>query len=235
MIQVSAANSPWRAQGPAWTWGHAAARFVRHHNAWILLGALAVTAVGRASAGAIGWADLVVAAAFVAFQPFQEWLIHVYILHWRPRRVGGITIDFELARRHRHHHTDPGDLRVGFMPTQTLVLAGLGHALAWPLLMPTDSLAWTALLMVATVGLVYEWTHFVIHTSVVPRNAWVQRVFRYHRLHHFKNENYWMGVTMHLGDRLLGTLADQRAVPASPTARDLAKAVGAAPTDVRVA
>ncbi len=235
MIRVSAADSPWRAQGPAWTWAHAANRFLRHHNAWILISVFVVTAIGRSLAGPLGFSDLIVAAAFIAYQPFQEWLIHVYVLHWRPRRVFGITIDFELARRHRHHHSDPGDLRVGFMPTRTLVLASLAHALLWPLVMPDGALAWTALLMVATIGLVYEWTHFVVHTSVVPRHPWVQRVFRYHRLHHFKNENYWMGVTMHLGDRLLGTLPDQRAVPASPTARDLAKAVGAAPTEVTLA
>ena len=44
---------------------------------------------------------------------------------------------------------------------------------------------------------------------------------RNHRLHHFKNEHYWMGVTMHLGDRVLGTLASPKEVPTSPTCRDL--------------
>jgi hypothetical protein len=46
-------------------------------------------------------------------------------------------------------------------------------------------------------------------------------LWRYHRLHHFKNEHYWQGVTMHLGDRVLGTLPDHTKVPTSPTCRTL--------------
>jgi hypothetical protein len=40
-------------------------------------------------------------------------------------------------------------------------------------------------------------------------------------LHHFKNERYWFGVTSIVGDRVIGTLPDQREVPRSPTARTL--------------
>lgn len=226
-MQTSPENSPWRPSGTAWTLPQAAARFVRHRNVWILTVAVLASLVDRALAGGVTVWDAVIAGALVAFQPFQEWLIHVYILHWRPRKLGRWTIDFELARRHRHHHADPSDLLVGFMPTRTLVLATLGHAAFWALAMPSAALAWTGMLTVATIGLVYEWTHYVVHTSYKPQTAWAKQVFRYHRLHHFKNENYWMGVTNHFGDLVLGTLPDQRAVPASPTARDLARAVGA--------
>lgn len=44
---------------------------------------------------------------------------------------------------------------------------------------------------------------------------------RHHRLHHYKNEEYWYGVSLHLADRLLGTLPSADSVPRSPTARDL--------------
>ena len=228
-MKTSPADSPWRASGPAWTWSAALRRFYHHHNPWILTTLVVTTLVGRLLAGDFSGWDLVIVGAMVAYQPFQEWLIHIYVLHWRPRKLGPWTIDFELARRHRHHHSDPADLQVGFMPTRTLILAALAHGVVWPLLMPTAGLAWTGVLTVAAIGLVYEWTHFVVHTTVQPRSEWAKRVFRYHRLHHFKNENYWMGVTMHLGDRVLGTLPDQKAVPASATARDLARAVGATP------
>ncbi len=227
-MQTSPAESPWRPSGAAWTLPHAALRFAHHRNAWILVASVLTALVGRLFAGApSGW-DALIVVGLLAFQPFQEWLIHVYILHWRPRKLGPVTIDFELARRHRHHHKDPSDLLVGFMPTRTLVLATIGHAAFWWLAMPTPALAWTGMLTIAAIGLVYEWTHYVVHTSVVPRGALAKQVFRYHRLHHFKNENYWMGVTNHLGDLVLGTLPDQKSIPASPTARDLAKAVGAA-------
>ncbi len=226
-MQTSPQDSPWRANGPAWTLGQCAARFMHHRNAWILVVVVIATLIARAVTLDFTLWDLAIVGGLVAFHPFQEWLIHVYVLHWRPRKLGPIKIDFELARRHRHHHADPADLQVGFMPTSTLVMSAIGHAAFWWFVMPTAALAWTGMLTIAAIGLLYEWTHFIVHTSYKPQGARARRVFRYHRLHHFKNENYWMGVTMHLGDRVLGTMPDQRDVPASPTARDLARAVGA--------
>ena len=44
---------------------------------------------------------------------------------------------------------------------------------------------------------------------------------RAHRLHHYRNENYWMGVTNHLGDHVLGTFPNKDDVPVSPTAKTL--------------
>ncbi|MDX2168661.1 MAG: fatty acid hydroxylase family protein, partial [Deltaproteobacteria bacterium] len=48
-----------------------------------------------------------------------------------------------------------------------------------------------------------------------------QRLWRNHRLHHFKNEHYWFGVTMLSGDRLLRTAPAVKDVETSPTARNL--------------
>jgi hypothetical protein len=222
-MRTSPQDSPWRAND------HAARRFLHHVNPWILIAAVVTASVGRLWTLDFSVWDAVIVAGLIAVHPFQEWLIHVYILHWRPRQLGPLKIDFELARRHRHHHSDPGDLQVGFMPTSTLVMSAALHAALWWTLMPTAALAWTGMLTVSAIGLLYEWTHYIVHTSYKPQSATAKRVFRYHRLHHFKNENYWMGVTMHLGDRVLGTMPDQREVPNSPTARDLAKAVGATP------
>ena len=42
-----------------------------------------------------------------------------------------------------------------------------------------------------------------------------------HRLHHYKNEHYWFGVTSTVGDHLLRTAPDQTEVPKSSTARTL--------------
>jgi hypothetical protein len=70
--------------------------------------------------------------------------------------------------------------------------------------------------------LVYEWTHFLIHTTYQPRTKTYRRIWRAHRWHHFRNEHYWFGVTIHTADRLLGTYPDKEAVELSPTARTLA-------------
>ena len=37
----------------------------------------------------------------------------------------------------------------------------------------------------------YEWIHYLTHTAYRPRGALYRGMWRYHRLHHFKNENYW--------------------------------------------
>jgi sterol desaturase/sphingolipid hydroxylase (fatty acid hydroxylase superfamily) len=67
----------------------------------------------------------------------------------------------------------------------------------------------------------YEWTHFLIHTPYRPKRRYYKAIWRNHRLHHYKNEHYWFGVTSIVGDRVIGTQPDQRAVPRSDTARYL--------------
>jgi hypothetical protein len=46
-------------------------------------------------------------------------------------------------------------------------------------------------------------------------------VWRNHRLHHFKNERYWHGITNTVADRVLGTMPVHTEVPRSKTARTL--------------
>jgi len=61
--------------------------------------------------------------------------------------------------------------------------------------------------------------HLLVHTRYRPRTALYRRLWRNHRLHHFKNERLWFGVTMLGGDRLLGTAADPAAVSARASTR----------------
>jgi hypothetical protein len=201
--------------------------FVAHGSPRVLLAALAAALAARAAAG--GWSawDLAPPLLIAALWPLQEWLIHVGILHWRPRRLGRFTLDFRVPRKHRAHHADPTRIALVFIPFHSLfyslpLLAALCLALA-----PTLPLALTALAAYLALALHYEWIHFLIHTRVQPRSRVYRRLWRNHRLHHYKNERYWFGVTRLGGDRLLGTAADARRVPISPTARDLL-AAGAA-------
>jgi len=46
-------------------------------------------------------------------------------------------------------------------------------------------------------------------------------MWRNHRLHHFQNENYWFGLTMLSGDRLLGTLPSGNRAVHSQTVMNL--------------
>jgi hypothetical protein len=189
--------------------------FVRHRSPQLLLGELAVTIAVRAVWGGFNWIDLVILGAILVTQPFTEWLIHVYVLHVRPRGRITRTLDWGAGRSHRLHHRDPADLSWQFIHPYA-VLGGFALNIVLMAVNPhTASYALGATAMT----LAYEWTHFLIHTDVRPRNPIYRRLWRHHRLHHFRNENYWYGVTGRLGDRFLGTLPGKNDVPVSPTAR----------------
>lgn len=185
--------------------------------ATLLLGVL----VARVAVGGIGRWDLAVLGLLVLLQPFSEWVIHVGVLHWRPRRLGRLTLDTQLASEHRAHHRAPHDPRHWYIPLRGGLLGfALAAALA-ALLMPTVGLWLSFLVGMFGLALVYEWTHYLCHSSHRPRSRLYKRLWRHHRLHHFKNEHYWMGVTNPLGDRVLGTMPEPKDVETSPTCRDL--------------
>jgi hypothetical protein len=175
-----------------------------------------------------GWRvrDVVVGAVLVALQPFTEWLIHVFILHAKPKVILGRRYDSATARSHRRHHQAPKDPRFIFIAMPAVktyaVLDVLLFALAWRLDRPSVV---TAVLVANVLTLTYEWTHWLIHTDYQPRSRLYKGLWRAHRLHHFRNENYWFGVTGHLGDRLLRTYPAKDAVPLSPTATTLGVAL----------
>ena len=171
--------------------------------------------------GGLAVRDLVVAAALVGLQPFTEWLIHVFILHWRPREIFGRLRDPWVARSHRRHHQAPKDPRFIFIAMPAIkayaVLDVVLLLLAWR---TSPSIA-TGVAVANSLALLYEWTHWLIHTDYQPRSRLYRGLWRAHRLHHFRNENYWYGVTGHLGDRVLRTYPAKEDVPLSPTATTL--------------
>jgi hypothetical protein len=204
------------------TLGSAVRHFVRHPTPWLLAGWVAVAVAARVVIGSPWrWRELVVVAVLLAVQPFAEWLIHVGILHWKPRRVGPLTLDLHLAREHRVHHRDPKDLEILFVPMRGLFTAMIGTTVAAWFLAASHGEAMT---VSATVGLqftVYEWVHYLIHSPYRPRSRWYRARWRNHRLHHFRNERYWLGVTSNLGDRVLRTNPAKGDVDLSPTAQAL--------------
>ena len=89
------------------------------------------------------------------------------------------------------------------------------------MVLPTFPLWSTFLVGMFGIGVMFEWVHYLCHTSYRPKSRWFRRRKRHHLLHHYKNEKYWLGVTMHLGDRVLGTMPDPKDVEKSPTCRSL--------------
>jgi hypothetical protein len=198
--------------------------FVRHRSPQLLLAELAVTITARWLWGGFGWIDLAILGGILITQPFTEWLIHVYVLHVRPRGRLTNLIDWGAGRSHRLHHRDPADLAWQFIHPYA-VLGGFAINVVLLAVNPHTA---TYAVGATAMTLAYEWMHFLIHTDVRPRNLLYRQLWRHHRLHHFRNENYWYGVTGRFGDRVLGTLPDKDEVPVSPTAHTASAARTAA-------
>ena len=206
----------------AMTLTDAAREFWRHPSPWWLAIGFVGAVIARVVVGDFQWSDAVLPFVVLAVFPFVEWMIHVFILHWRPRRIAGVMIDPLLSRKHRQHHADPKITRLIFIPLESLAGAAVSALIVGLLIIPRTGLGLTFLVTVATIGIVYEWSHYLVHTDYKPKSWFYKTMYRNHRWHHFKNEHYWFAVTTPgLADRVLGTYPDAQTVPTSPTARNL--------------
>lgn len=179
--------------------------------------------------GPFGRADLIAPLATIAMTGTVEWIIHRYLLHapldsWTTRRLG-------TGLGHHQHHLDPPAIEFlmlrGIDAGVFITAFGLVTA-AWslPLMWITGAslvggflTAWAC----AALGLLhYEMVHLMVHTRYRPRLPYYRSLTRRHRLHHFRNEHYWLGVTSNTGDRIFRTLPKEKSdVPLSDTARTL--------------
>ena len=202
--------------------------FVRNGSGRALLAVSLLVVALRSSAGPFHWTDLLAAALTLALLGPYEWIIHRCLLHApvdsaRMQRLG-------IGRGHVEHHQDPFEIRWLMLcwieALSCWALLGLQSALlALPLAVVTDaSIAALALSFwsAATLGLLhYEWIHLLVHTRYRCRTRYYRALQRHHRLHHFRNERYWLGVTARTGDRLRGTMPDRSGVKRSATAKTL--------------
>jgi sterol desaturase/sphingolipid hydroxylase (fatty acid hydroxylase superfamily) len=204
--------------------------FLRQPSPPYLIGAVVIALLLRLVQGSWSWRDGVMAVGLVAVTPFVEWLIHVYLLHAPPLRLRGRRVEMLTAREHRAHHEAPAVLDKVLLPVYGVIvflamIAAVNWVLSFPIALvlggPRLAYATTAVLVSYTILATYEWTHFLIHAPYKPRRRYFKAIWRNHRLHHFKNERYWFGVTSTIGDRVIGTFPDQRSVPRSATARSL--------------
>ncbi len=210
------------------TRGEILAAYLRAGSPRILLVTAMLLVVARIMVGQWGWADVVVSGVTLALTGLVEWVIHLFLLHapedsFRMRKL-------KTGTGHRNHHLDPTNMQWLLLnpidATIFVVMFGAFTA-AWsmPLLwlmglkvLPGFLTAYAA----AAISLShYEWVHLLVHTRYRPTSRYYGRLTRNHRLHHYRNEKYWLGVTMNSGDRLLGTLPEKSEVPLSPTARTL--------------
>ncbi|MCP2291248.1 sterol desaturase family protein [Nocardia amikacinitolerans] len=204
------------------TLGDAFREFLRHPSPWMIGTALVLALIARILVGGWQLSDALLPVVMLAVFPAFEWVVHVMVLHWRPKRIGPIALDSELARKHRQHHVDPRNIPLIFIPTRSLVFVIVALLAITAFAFPRLGLGLTFLLTITVLGLGYEWTHYLIHTDYKPKSALYKAVWRNHRHHHYKNEHFWFTVTSSgTADRIFGTYPDPSEVDTSPTARNL--------------
>ena len=195
--------------------------FWAHPNPTVIVVPLIAALAARLYLG--GWTiwDAVIPIAMIALQPFNEWLIHVYLLHWKPRQMLGKKRDPYIAKKHRVHHQDPRKVEWIFVPRPVLYRLIPGAFLLYMVIFRDWRYGLTALVGGLAILLTYEWTHFLIHSRYKPKTRIYKYMWQAHRLHHYKNENFWFGVTAHAADHVLGTFPNKGDVETSPTCRTL--------------
>ncbi len=196
--------------------------FWRHPSPWLIGAFLVGSCVYRATMATFSWTELIVPVALVALFPVIEWVIHVVILHWRPRKLVGVPVDSLLARKHRAHHADPRVLPLVFIPWQVELWLLPSYVVIAVYAFPGNAAGASFLVAVGALMLNYEWVHYLVHSDYRPRSRAFRAVWRNHRLHHYKNEHYWFTVTTAgTADRLFGTYPDSGEVKTSETVQAL--------------
>lgn len=191
--------------------------FLLHPSASILLLATIGFGAYRMSLGELGLADGLIALILFAVWPVLEWLIHVVLLHNKPRSLRGRQIDFLLPQTHRWHHADPWNLKWVFIPLHIYPLVGPLLIIGSFWLLPSPELAATTLCLYFGFALHYEWVHYLAHINWCPPLGYYRKRVQEHRWHHFRNESQWWGVSRGLADRLFGTAPHVSDTEASKT------------------
>ena len=211
--------------GPQISLTQAARGYFSHLISWLLLIACAVALATRVYVGQWSIYDLVVVAVILFSWPLQEWFVHAQLEHFKPFKLFGRTIEFVITRTHRAHHLNPWDPKFGLSPPHVMVMYFLFLPLICYLTAPLP-LAITATATTLIMILNYEWVHYLIHTSYQPRTRLYKRLWRHHRLHHFKNEQFWFGLTMLSGDTFMNTNPQPSEAVHSPSCLTLAPVDG---------
>ncbi|MGZ9585892.1 sterol desaturase family protein [Paenibacillus marinisediminis] len=148
-----------------------------------------------------------------------EYFTHRFLFHMRaPKNPFFLKL---LKRLHYDHHSTPNDLSLLFLPLwyslPNMAIAGaIAYLISGSLVITNAFIAGVILFL-----LFYEWKHYIAHRPINPVSPWGRRMKKIHLWHHFKNENYWYGVTNTVLDHALGTFEDHKNVELSQTARNL--------------
>ncbi|VEF49831.1 fatty acid hydroxylase-like protein [Bacillus freudenreichii] len=152
---------------------------------------------------------------------FTEYATHRFLFHLKAPK-NPLFLKF-LKRLHYDHHKDPDDLKLLFLPLWYTIPNFIVVAFIFYTIESTIVGTSAFLMGIIVMLLIYEWKHYVAHRPIKPITRFGKWVKKLHLLHHFKNENFWYGVSTPFVDALFGTLKDEKKVEKSKTATDLEK------------
>ncbi|WP_394173769.1 sterol desaturase family protein [Guptibacillus hwajinpoensis] len=149
----------------------------------------------------------------------SEYTTHRFLFHLKAPK-NQIFLKF-LKRLHYDHHKDPNDLHLMFLPIWYTGPQFL--FITYVIFLITNQIGSSLAVGVGLMSMLlfYEWKHYIAHQPIVPKTNFGKWLKKTHLLHHYKNENYWYGVTNPFVDMILGTFKDEKAVTKSKTAKNL--------------
>jgi len=150
---------------------------------------------------------------------FFEYMTHRFLFHMKPPK--NKLMLKAIKRLHYDHHLVPEDLKLLFLPLwyslpNLLILCGIFYLIFSNVM---AMIAFSIGLMIML--LAYEWKHYIAHRPIKPKSKFGRWLKKTHILHHFKNENYWFGVSNPLFDYVFGTIKDEKHIETSATAKYL--------------
>ena len=149
----------------------------------------------------------------------SEYLVHRFLFHMKtPTNPFLLRM---IKRLHFDHHVDPNNLKLLFLPLWFSLPNFFIASIIFYSITVNLQLTIAFLAGIMIYFLYYEWKHFVAHKPIQPRTEMGRKIKKAHLWHHFKNENYWFGVTHTSIDKTFGTFKDQNLVEKSETARNL--------------
>lgn len=165
------------------------------------------------------WIAAIAIIAGIIFYTINEYVTHRFLFHLKPPKNPFLLK--MLKRLHYDHHVYPNDLKLLFLPVwyslpgftiYLCIIYGITSNI-----IVTLSFGIGMIIML----LVYEWKHYIAHRPIRPLTPYGRWLKKQHILHHYKNENYWFGVSNPVYDFLFKTYKEGKDVETSETARNL--------------
>jgi sterol desaturase/sphingolipid hydroxylase (fatty acid hydroxylase superfamily) len=137
-----------------------------------------------------------------------EYLTHRFLFHLKaPKNPFFLKI---LKRLHYDHHQYPNDLTLMFLPIWYSIPNISSFSIVFYFIMGDFQKTLSFSIGLILMLLIYEWKHFVAHRPIKPRTGFGVWLKKTHILHHYKNENYWYGVSTPLFDFVFGTFKNEK-------------------------